>query len=106
MSRRAKRTTAIPFPTEAIQTLCARFGVKELCVFGSVLTSEFGPDSDVDFLVVFDSDDLGPWMSRVTDLAEELQKLIGRKVDLALKDGLKWVIRDRVLSEAQVLNAA
>jgi predicted nucleotidyltransferase len=78
-----------------------------LAVFGSVLRSEeFRSDSDVDFLVTFENPrDLGPWMSRLSRLAEDLQTVVGRSVDVALRDQLKWVIRDRVLASAQVIYA-
>jgi hypothetical protein len=40
----------------AIARLCRRHGVSELHAFGSVLRGDFGPDSDVDLLVVFQRD--------------------------------------------------
>lgn len=39
-------------------------------------------------------------------LQEDLEKLFGRSVDLVPKEGLHRVIRDQVLSDAQVLYAA
>lgn len=98
--------TAIPLPEDKIAEVCRRHGVRELAVFGSVLTDDFRPDSDVDFLVTFENpQNLGPWMSRLTNLQEELGKVTGRKADVALRDGLKWVIRDRVLASARVIYA-
>jgi predicted nucleotidyltransferase len=40
------------------------------------------------------------------DLQDDLERLFGRPVDLVAKDGLHRVIRDEVLSQAQVLYAA
>ena len=40
------------------------------------------------------------------DLQDDLERLFGRPVDLVAKDGLHRVIRDQVLSDAQVLYAA
>jgi len=37
---------------------------------------------------------------------EELEDLLGRKVDVVSKKGLHWVIRDQVLNDAEVLYAA
>jgi predicted nucleotidyltransferase len=37
---------------------------------------------------------------------EELEDLLGRKVDVVSKEGLHWIIRDQVLSDARVLYAA
>jgi uncharacterized protein len=91
----------ITLPAGPITELCERYGVRELSVFGSLLRDDFGPDSDIDFLVVFDDDDYGPWMGKLTGLEAELSDLLGRTVDVVPKPLLKWVIRDRVLAEAQ-----
>ena len=96
----------ITLPSEAIVALCEKYKVEELSVFGSVLREEFGPRSDVDFLVVFEKDDYGPWMGKLTGLEAELSELLGRKADLVPKPMLKWVIRDRVLAEAQPIYVA
>jgi hypothetical protein len=40
------------------------------------------------------------------DLEDDLERLFGRHVDLVAKDGLHQVIRDQVLSDAQVVYAA
>jgi len=91
---------AIHLPMDRIAALCEKYQVEELSVFGSVLRGDFGPESDVDFLVVFDKDDYGPWMGNVTGLETELSELLRHKVDLVPKPLLKWVIRDRILAEA------
>ena len=43
----------IEVPTQAIEAFCQRWQVQRLELFGSVLRSDFRPDSDVDFLVQF-----------------------------------------------------
>ncbi len=84
--------------------LCRKYGVIELSVFGSVARGDDGPDSDVDLLYVNDPDNvLG---MEFFGLGEELEELLGRKVDLVPKDYLHWVIKDRVLTEARPLYAA
>ena len=55
---------------------------------------------------VFDHDDYGPWMGRLTGLEMELSELLGRNADVIPKPLLKWVIRDRVLAEAQPIYVA
>jgi predicted nucleotidyltransferase len=42
----------------------------------------------------------------IVDLRDDLEKIVGRHVDLVPKSRLKWVIRDQVLAEARVLYAA
>ena len=96
----------ITLPIDLIAAVCAKYEVAELSVFGSVLRSDFRPESDIDFLVVFDHDDYGPWMGRLTGLETELSELLGRKADVVPKPLLKWVIRDRVLAEAQPIYVA
>jgi uncharacterized protein len=96
----------ISLPPDQIADLCRKYGVVELAIFGSFLRSDFGPDSDIDIMAVFDNDDYGPWMGKVTELETELSGLLGRTVDLVPKPMLKWVIRDRVLAEAQSVYVA
>lgn len=96
----------ISLPADEIAALCRKYGVVELAVFGSFLRGDFGPGSDIDILAVFDKDDYGPWMGKVTGLETELSGLLSRKVDLVPKPMLKWVIRDRVLAEAQPIYVA
>lgn len=56
--------SGITLPNERIAQLCEKYQVEQLAVYGSVLQDDFGPDSDVDFLVDFKGDDAGPWMSK------------------------------------------
>jgi predicted nucleotidyltransferase len=72
-------------------------GVASLELFGSVARDEAGPQSDVDLLVVFDHP-VG--LFELLDVQDELELLLGRKVDLVPRDALKPRIRDRVMAEA------
>ena len=74
-----------------------RHGASNLRVFGSVARGEAGPDSDVDFLV-----DFGPGASLLDHVAllQDLEDLLGRRVDLVSARALHWYIKDRVLAEA------
>jgi predicted nucleotidyltransferase len=98
---------AVPLhiPLEELAGFCRRYQVRELALFGSMLRQDHRPESDVDLLVSFQP------VARVTFLTlarmqRELEALLGRKVDLVPKDGLKPVIRDHVLATARVLYAA
>lgn len=66
----------------AIEALCRRYGVARLAVFGSALREDFDADSDVDFLVEFIDTKIPGYADRYLDLAESLEQLLGRKVDL------------------------
>jgi uncharacterized protein len=58
--------------------------VKRLGVFGSVLTTDFKPESDVDVLVVFDADSKTDLFNKYFELKERLEKLFEREVDLVV----------------------
>ncbi len=85
--------------------LCRRYRVRELSVFGSAARGEMRPDSDVDLLVEYE-----PYAK--VDLVDhaglmlDLEQLLGRRVDLVSKKGLKPLIRASVLAEARLLYAA
>jgi predicted nucleotidyltransferase len=88
-----------------LRRLCERYQVRELAVFGSAARGDLRPDSDIDLLVEFAPEaDFG--FIAFNRLAEELSALVGRKVDLVPKAGLKAAIRNQVLAEARLLYAA
>ena len=92
-------------PFERIAEICRRNRVRELSVFGSVLTDRFNSTSDLDLLVVFDPDaEIG--FLALARLQRELSVLAQRPVDLVPKSGLKAAIRESVLADAQVIYAA
>jgi len=89
----------------ALADLCRKYRVRELSVFGSAARGDMRPDSDIDLLVEFLPDakiDLVDYASLMLDLSQ----LIGSKVDLVSKKGLKPLIRASVLKEARLLYAA
>ena len=65
-----------------IVALCEKYRVKELCVFGSVLTDRFHKDSDVDFTVVFDKASIDDYFINYFDFKFALEDLLRREVDL------------------------
>lgn len=74
---------------QAIEALCKKHHVKHLHVFGSLLTSSFNADSDIDFLVSFEDLDFGDYADAYFGLAEGLEELLGRKVDLVTEKSLR-----------------
>ena len=66
-----------------IAALCARYGVAHLELFGSATGAEFDPaTSDFDFLVELDPQATGSPGRRWTELADALEALLGRHVDM------------------------
>ena len=74
-----------------ITPLCRHFGVRRLEVFGSAARGDdFAPDtSDVDFLVEFEPDSSMPPLQQFFGLAEALERLVGRRVDLVEKGAIR-----------------
>lgn len=63
--------------------LCRRYGVAQLDLFGSATTDRFAPvHSDLDFIVRFVDPDAPGNARRFVRLAEALEQLFGRPVDL------------------------
>lgn len=89
-------------PNEKIADFCRRNHIRKLSLFGSVLRSDFGPDSDVDVLVEFETAHV-PGFFRLFDLEKELSALFdGRKVDLRTPEDLSRYFRNEVIAKAEV----
>ena len=77
--------------------LAGRYRTGEVRVFGSVARDDNTDDSDVDFLI---KPERGCSLFDLGGLLEDLQDLLGCRVDLVTEDGLKPRLRERVLKEA------
>lgn len=85
---------------EDILRIAQRYGARNVRIFGSVIHGEDTAESDVDVLVNFDS---GRSLLDHVALMQDLEELLGRKVDVVSERALHWYIRDRVLKEAKPL---
>jgi uncharacterized protein len=100
--------TILTFPllTDAIWQFCRRWKIRELALFGSVLRTDFRPDSDVDVLVTF-TDDADWGLLAHIQMQQELATLLDRPIDLISKRALErspnWVRREAILNTAQVV---
>jgi predicted nucleotidyltransferase len=66
-----------------IRRICEQFGVQTLEVFGSATGARFDPDlSDLDFIVRFVHERPEGYADRFLGLAEALEQLFGKRVDL------------------------
>ena len=85
--------------------LCRRYQVRELSLFGSAARGEMRPESDIDLLVEFlPKAEIG--LVEHAGLMLDLERLLGRKVDLVSKNALKPRIRPYVLADARLVYAA
>jgi len=96
----------INIPAGRLADFCRRRRIVELALFGSILRDDFGPDSDVDVLVTFAPD--APWdLFDLAEMAEELEAIFGRPVDLVEKPGLRNPFRRHaILTTRKVIYAA
>lgn len=65
--------------------LYEKYSIKSLAIFGSYARKEQNDQSDLDLMVEF-KDKIG---IRFIDLADDIEKIIGIKVDLVSKRGIK-----------------
>ncbi|MFP4501876.1 MAG: nucleotidyltransferase family protein [Candidatus Hydrogenedentota bacterium] len=89
----------IEIPKEWLAEFCRRNHIRRLSLFGSILRGDFGPDSDVDFLVEFEPGKT-PSLLTMAGLEIELSEMLGRKVDLRTPGDLSRYFRDEVVKEA------
>ena len=80
---------------QKIFALCRTHKVKQLFVFGSILTPRFNNNSDVDMLVGFEDMPLEKYADNYFSLKESLKKLLNREIDLLEENG----IRNKILRE-------
>lgn len=80
-----------------ILAVAARYGVDDIRIFGSVLHGVAGPESDLDMVVRYPRD--ASLLDHVA-FSQDLEELLGRRVDVVSEPALHWYIRDKVLSDA------
>jgi predicted nucleotidyltransferase len=67
---------------EEINSLCKELSVDKLWVFGSANSDSFREESDIDFLVSFEELKIEDYAENYFLLAENLEKLFARNIDL------------------------
>jgi predicted nucleotidyltransferase len=85
---------------DAILRIASKHGAIEVRLIGSVARGQARPDSDVDFLVTWRE---GTSLLDQAALMVELEKLLGRKVDIASDGWVKPSIRESVYRDAIAL---
>ena len=77
--------------------LSSEFGIKKIGVFGSVAKQADKDKSDIDLVVEFER----PIGLKFISLAEYLEKLFGRNVDILTKDGIRNIRVKRVSTDIE-----
>ncbi len=100
---------AIEIDRAAIESFCQKWRIKEFALFGSVLTGEFRPASDVDVLVTFEETTkwtLWDWQP----MTEELEQIFHRPVDLVEKRAVEksenYIRRKHILANFEPIYVA
>ena len=91
-----------PISDDELKTLCRKYQIRKLALFGSVLREDFDADSDVEVLVEFEPEAKIGFFELI-DLEMELSNRIGRKVDLNTYGFLSPYIQLRVREQERVL---
>jgi hypothetical protein len=71
----------------SLAEFCRRWKIDRLELFGSALGASFGPDSDIDFLYTPAGD--AAWGFEFMNAWDELERLVGRKVDLVSRKAVE-----------------
>ena len=82
---------------EDILQIASKHGVTRIRIFGSAARNEAKEDSDIDFLIEVNGPTT-PWFPG--SLVADLEKLLGRRVDVVEPDGIRKPLRERILQEA------
>jgi hypothetical protein len=82
---------------DAILRLAASHGAHDVRIFGSFARGEAGPDSDLDVLVTMEP---GRSLFDLIALGQDLERLLGRPVDVISDAGLSPHLRPQILAEA------
>ncbi len=94
---------------DKIAEFCRRWKITELALFGSVLRDDFRPDSDIDVLVTFAPDSTRRFYDLI-DMKEELESMLGRKVDLVerrlVESSENYIRRKHILGHIETIYVA
>jgi hypothetical protein len=93
-------------PQTDLESFCIRWKVTEMALFGSVLSTNFRPDSDIDILVTFAPK--AHWsLFDLVSMQQELEELLGRPVDIVERGSLRNPFRRRsILANMEIVYAA
>lgn len=96
-------------PEKKITNFCRKWDIKEFSLFGSVLTDNFRPDSDIDVLVTFGEESHHTFFDLVR-MERELKQIFGCDVVIVSRRGLgssrNFIRRDAILNSAESVYAS
>ncbi len=84
-----------------ILQIAAKHGAFNVRIFGSVVKNEETANSDIDFLIDYDPQNISSWFPG--GLLMDWQDLLNCKVDIVTEKGLSPLIKEQILNEAKPL---
>lgn len=113
VSKSASPALTLPAPTTVEQlrrllpALCKKHGITRVALFGSIAVGRAEPGTDVDLIVSFAPGHTPGF--RFFDLLEELENLLGVRVEVLTETGLETIanpiLRDAILAKRQLVYA-
>jgi len=82
---------------EAILRLAESYGIRRVRIFGSIARGEDRPESDIDVLVEFEP---GRSLLDQVGFRQDLEEMLGRRVDVVSERGISPYLEARILAEA------
>lgn len=99
----------IPIDRERVARFCQKWKIRELSLYGSVLRSDFGPQSDIDVLVAF-APGGGITFGNYVIMTDELAAILGRPVDLVEREAIEkspnYIRRRHILNSLEAVYVA
>lgn len=96
-----KTIVTIPEIKKKTLPILKRHDVKHASIFGSFARGDAKANSDVDFLIEYQTEDKS--LFDLVDLKSELEEKLGRKVDIVTYNSIYWRLRERILMEQVVI---
>jgi uncharacterized protein len=85
-----------------INNICKTLPIKRLGIYGSALTDKFTSDSDVDVLVLFDTDRKIDYFDNYFKLKEQLEIIFKHEVDLIIDKPFKNPIFNKSVEKSRL----
>lgn len=96
-----KKISSISMIKKKALPILKKHAVKKASIFGSFARGDAKQKSDVDFLIEYKAKDKS--LFDLVDLKSDLEKSLGRKVDLITYNSIYWRIREQILAEQIVI---
>ena len=85
---------------EILVEVLKKYGVRKAAIFGSVARGDDTEDSDIDIIVEFVD---GKSLLDLVALKLELQKMLGKEIDIITYNSIHPLLKEKILSEQVVI---